>query len=281
VACWLRRTPYVYFSADVLSSAVKGIGAHSLVVAAVRWLECRSVRGARGVLAVSDEVRREVVALGADPSRVAVVGTGIDNEQFTLEGPIAETGEPYFLYAGTMSEVHGAGVFLDAFASIGERHPEVRMRIFGAGVDVDELKDRSRPLGDRVVFSGLVGAAELAPWIRGAVASLASVRPERGYDFAFATKALTSLSCGTPVVYAGVGPLGPLVAENDLGWATPWDAVAVADAMEQALASRRHEPDRRLSDWVEQNHSLHAVAARATKAIDDWIRPSGRGDVLG
>src|SRR5688572_14823339 len=35
IACWLRRTPYVYFSADVLSAAVKGIGANRFVVAAV------------------------------------------------------------------------------------------------------------------------------------------------------------------------------------------------------------------------------------------------------
>src|SRR5690606_2545144 len=106
------------------------------------------------------------------------------------------------------------------------------------------------------VFSGVVDAAELAPWIRGATATLASVRPGRGYDFAFATKALASLACGTPVIYAGVGPLGQLISQNELGWSTTWDPITIADAMSLALRSGNSDPDTRLSRWVTKHHSL-------------------------
>lgn len=272
VACWLRRTPYVYYSADVLSSAVEGIGTNRLVVAAVRWLERRSVRGARGVLAVSEEVRDKVIALGAKPDQVSVIGTGIDTEKFTVHGPVAPTERPYFIYAGTMSEVHGAGVFVDAFERVTSRHPEVELRVFGAGVEADDFLKRARTSRDRVKFSGIVTADELAPWIRGAVAGLASVRPDRGYDFAFATKALASLACGTPVIYSGVGPLATSIDEHALGWAVDWESRAVEEAMLAALESDRGAPDNRLSEWVESNHSLRAIAAKGATAITRWLR---------
>lgn len=267
MACWLRGIPYVYYAADVLSSAVAGIGLSRFVVGSVRHLEQFALRGASSVLAVSDAVRSEVISLGAFPERVTVVGTGIDTRQFTATGPTAESDHPYFVYAGTMSEVHGASIFVDAFAKVGKKHPEARLKMFGSGVEVDELKRRARASGSEVEFSGTVDAMELSRWIRGARASLASVRPQRGYDFAFATKALASLSCGVPVIYSGVGPLGSLITENSLGWATDWDVEKVAEAMLRALESSPSDPDPRLSAWVESHFSLNAVADRAVTAI--------------
>lgn len=266
-ACWLRRTPYVYYSADVLSSAVAGIGLSRFVVGVVIGLERWALRGASAVLAVSDDVRDEVIALGARPDRVTVVGTGIDTRQFSPVGPVATADYPYLVYAGTMSEVHGAGVFIDAFAKISAQHPTARLKVFGAGVELEELRLRADALGNRVEFSRIIDPAELSTWIRGAKASLASVRPQRGYDFAIATKALASLSCGTPVIYAGVGPLGPQVAENALGWSTRWDVDEVAAAMAAALDRDANAPDMRLAAWVESHFSHTAVADSAVRAI--------------
>lgn len=271
LACWLRRTPYVYFSADVLSSAVAGIGLNPVVVTIVRRLEQFALRGASVVLAVSDDVRAEVIALGAHPERVAVVGTGIDTHLFSPNGPNAGVDYPYLVYAGTMSEVHGAGIFVEAFEQIRSQHPKARLKMFGSGVEAEDLKRRAGNGNQQVEFLGTVDSAELSSWLRGARASLASVRPQRGYDFAFATKALAALSCGTPVIYSGVGPLAALISENSLGWATPWEVGAVAEAMAAALDLPYSGPSERLSTWVDSNFSLTAVAERAVAAIDQHL----------
>jgi len=143
----------------------------------------------------------------------------------------------------------------------------VRLIMFGSGVEVDELRERAAPLGERVSFPGLIEAAELSSWIRGSVASLASVRPSRGYDFAFTTKALTSLSCGSPVIYAGVGPMAELISAESLGWVSDWDAASVASSMREALAADQPERAARLSAWVEANFSAAAVARKAVDAV--------------
>lgn len=270
VALFFRRTPYIYFSADVTSSAVAGIGVNPAVVVGVRWLERFSLVGARGVLAISPEVRREVIELGADPGKVFMIGTGVDTALFSGAGTRVETADPYFIYAGTMSEFQGARVFVEAFAEVLAERPGVRLAMFGGGVElpvIQALADKLTP--GSVDFPGTIGSHELTPWLRGATAGLVSIRPDAGYDFAFPTKTLASISCGTPVIYAGAGPAAALVKDNDLGWAVDWDPTEIARAMRAALASERNDTDRRrLSDWANDNYSLEAVADRAVTAIE-------------
>lgn len=269
VAGWLRRIPYVYYSADVLSAAVEGAGMSRRVVRTVRWLESFAVRGAHRVLAVSEAVREEVIALGADPGRVVVVGTGIDTDRFSADGDRAAPPWPYFVYSGTTSEVHGAGVFVEAFLRVAPTHPEARLLLFSSGTETQELRKAAAPFADRIDFRGIVSTEELGRWIRGARACLASVRPERGYDFAFATKALAAIACGSPVIYAGVGAMSDYIDDHDLGWAVAWEADAVAEAMRSALARDATEPDRRLARWAEEHFSLRAVGARAASEVID------------
>ncbi|AMB60283.1 glycosyltransferase [Microterricola viridarii] len=273
ISARLRGIPYVYFAADVSSSAAAGIGVNPVIVRVLRAVESWVLRGAALVLAVSDGVRDEVQTLGVRPNQVAVVGTGIDTATFALDGALPDCDAPYFAYAGTMSEIQGAGVFLDAFAVVAAEHPSARLVLLGGGTELDALQRRAQEsgFGERIDFLGSRPGAEAARWLRGAVAGLASVRPGRGYDFAFATKTFASISTGTPVVYAGVGPAAALVREHRLGWATDWAADEVADAMRAALAgaaaSRDADERARLSNWVRDNYSLTAVAANAVRAV--------------
>ncbi|MGV8857734.1 glycosyltransferase family 4 protein [Rhodoglobus sp.] len=267
IACWVRRTPYVYFSADVTSAAVRGIGVPRAIVELVTALEKFSLRGADAILAISDQIRDEVVKLGADVRKVTVVGTGIDTDIFTPNGPKVGAETPYFVYAGMMSEFQGAHVFVDAFKIVQQVKPEARLVMFGGGVDVDDLKMRANFSNGQIEFLGSVPPAEVAEWMRSATASLASIRPGQGYDFAFPTKALASISCGVPVIYAGPGPLAALIPDNELGWATPWSTDDVAAAMLEALAASTASPNLRLVSWVDKNYSLRAMAERAASAI--------------
>lgn len=267
VVCQIRRIPYVYFSADVTSAAIAAVGVNRLVVKAVTAMERWVLDGAAAVLAVTEGVLKELEELGADRATITVVGTGIDTTQFAAEGEVEPADHPYFIYAGTMSEFQGAMVFIDAFAKVALRHADVRLMMFGGGVDRDVLKERSRPFADRISFPGFVGAEVIARWTRGATASLASVRPGVGYDFALPTKTLASVACGTPVIFAGTGPLRELVASHGLGWSVDWDADQVAAAMREALNGLRRRLGPEVIQWLGENYSSAAVGDRAAAAV--------------
>lgn len=276
LATALKRTPYVYFSADVSSSAAKGMGITGPVLKILTGLERLVLRKATAVLAVSTGVEQEVSTLMGGSQSVHNVGTGVDTQVFSLAGPTMAAEGKYFIYAGTMSEIQGAGVFVDAFVRVSKKHPHVRLVMFGQGTELEELQKRAAAAGSQIVFNPPASGATVSAWMRSSLANLASVRPDRGYDFAFATKALAGLSAGAPVIYAGVGPLKDLIVDNNLGQGCEWDVDQVAAAMGRAIEEAVTEGARaRISNWVESNYSLHAVGAKAAKAVLSTI---GRAD---
>ncbi|WP_336712676.1 glycosyltransferase [Arthrobacter sp. USHLN218] len=280
VASRLRRRPYVYFAADVSSDAAAGIGVHPLIVTVLRTVERWVLNGAAGVLSVSSGVSGAVRNLTRGRAKVAEVGTGIDTDTFTpaASGTAAEAAAPAgskrtFVYAGTMSEIQGAGVFVDGFLKVMDRFPDAELLMYGQGVELAELAERAAPAGSRIRFKGVAGGSETAAALREATAGLASVRPGRGYDFAFATKAFASLACGAPVIYAGVGPLRDIVEQNNLGPSVDWDAGQVAEAMAAVLESPAAPAERaRLAGWVRENYSLRGVGSKAAEAVAAAVR---------
>ncbi len=265
----LRRIPYVYYAADVWSDAVRSAAVPRWVVAALRGVEGFALRGAQVVLAVNDGVAQRVRDLGARDVRV--VPNGVDTAIFT---PVAhrdpQMPERFLVYAGTASEWQGAGIFLDAFEQLRSEFVDLHLVYLGGGTDMEDIAGRT--VGDqRVHVLGQRDAPTAAHWQACAEAALVSVVPGRGYDFAYPTKVLAALACGTPVVFAGVGPAREDVREAHLGAVADFDATAVAAAIRTVLRAPRGPGDRlapgRLRQWVLEHRSLEATGRRAAQVV--------------
>lgn len=293
LACGLRRVPYVYYAGDVSSTAAEGIGVSPRVVAVLRRVEAWAMGGAASVLAVSDGVAQEVARLTGAPDRVTVVGTGVDTTVFHpptsgLQGsepegsvPVRATpggsrSAPTFVYAGTMSELHGAEVFVRAFGSVAAAHPDARLVMYGQGTEVAALKRLAHELAPgQVELPGVVSGERVAMELAAATAGLASLHPKMGYDYAFPTKMFATTACGTPVIYAGPGPGQAMVSEHRLGWACDWDVAEVGAAMRDALTRPWSSVERaRLTAWTEEHASQRAVAAAASAAVLEVVQRS-------
>ena len=264
----LRRVPYVYYAGDVSSSAAQGMGLHPALLRVLRAVESWAMRGAAAVLAVSDGVARAVSELGVDPQRITVVGTGVDTDTFSPT-PAVEGAAPTLVYAGTMSSLQGATVFVRAFAEVTEEFPDAQLLMLGQGTEREEAEQLARSLvPGRVVFEGLVGADRVVEALSSAWAGLASVRPGRGYDFSFPTKMFACTACGAPVVYAGTGPGRDMVREHGLGWEADWETGQVADAIRAALRQAPTPSERqRLVEWTREHASQESVSEKAAVAV--------------
>jgi glycosyltransferase involved in cell wall biosynthesis len=276
----LRRRPFVYYAADVWTDGVISMGAPRIVVGMMRWMEKAVLRRARTIISVSDEVTERLLALGAEREAIATVGNGIDTDVFRPRA-MSPTRERYFVYTGTMSEWQQPDVFIRAFAEIADEHPDVRLRFFGQGAIEVKLRKLAEEIAPgRVLFGGVVSPAESAGWIRGAIASLVSIVPGIGYDFAKPTKTYAAAAIGTPVLFAGPSAGADLVRGAELGHAVEFSAGAVASAMRDLLqeaADGTTESQRtRRSAWAQRNVSLRAVADRVAQAISQAVRPHPR-----
>lgn len=267
LAAWLKRVPYVYYAADIWSVAAQETGAPTPVTRLLRWMERAAWRGASPVMTVYPSLVEGVRAIDPEVA-VALVGHGADTAVFRPDGEVPSMDGPYLVYAGTASEVHGAGIFIDALPLVLARIPDARLVVIGQGEDRPAMERAARSLPDgTVTFLPRLDPATTASWIRGARASLASVRPGP-YGFALATKVFAAAACGTPVVYVGAGEGRELVSREALGAVVDYEVGAVADAMVAALragsdASRRDA----LVRWAHEHGSIDAAAGRAADTI--------------
>lgn len=273
----IRRRPVVYYAADVWTDGVISMGAPVAVVAVMRWMERAVLRRAASIISVSDEVTDRLLLLGASAERIVTVGNGIDTAIFSPNVSPPDTVGRYFVYTGTMSEWQRPDLFIRAFALIAPEAPDVRVKFFGQGAVEQELRALAEKIvPGRVDFGGVVSPSQSAGWIRGAVASLVSIVPGIGYDFARPTKTYAAAAVGTPVLFAGPDTGAQLVRNAALGLVTEFDPTAVAAAMHELLAdaeSGRTEAMREgRATWAKEHVSLTAVAAKVAAVVSQVRR---------
>jgi glycosyltransferase involved in cell wall biosynthesis len=270
VVCGIRRIPYVYDAADIWSDAADMATGSRSVIRVLRAIERFAMRGAAHLVTITPEVVHRVRHLGIDRP-ITVTGFGADTSEFTVtSAPV----EPVFVYAGSYSAWHGAEVILPALVELRTTHPGFTLRVIGNG-ERAALEARARELGvrDSVEFIEAVPPEALAPHLAGAVATLATLRPGTGYDYAFASKAYSSLAAGCPVIFAGPGPTAAFLDEANrqvrAGAAVAYDSAAIADAMRAFAESPLSTSEREaLGAWTAAEHSMAAVARRVASVVE-------------
>jgi glycosyltransferase involved in cell wall biosynthesis len=168
-----------------------------------------------------------------------------------------------------MSELHGAEVFVRAFAAVAPEFPDTTLVFYGQGTEETHLRALAERIAPgRVSFRGVVSGTDVAHALSVAQAGLASLHPDVGYDYAFPTKMFAATACGAPVVYAGPGPGHAMVSAHGLGWACDWDVDQVVQALRSALSAVVTPEGRaRLVAWTVENASQRAVAGSAAEVV--------------
>lgn len=288
LAATIKRVPYVWYAADVWGDATEIMGASAVVVSAVRAMERFALRGATGVIAVSEGVAQRVNELGS--RHTVVIPNGADTTVFNPQvepftsSELARAGvqHPYFIYAGTASQWQGAELFAQAFADYWTPDCQRQFVIVGRGDSFDALRGIASELASRahnfgvdyrpLIIAGQTDSQTAARWQRGALAATVSIKPGQGYDFAYPTKVLTAVACGTPVIYAGVGPATVDINNYDLGLTVSYNRESVRAAFARSWDEySTAQQGNRLFEWVEAHRSLRATGQAAAAFIASCI----------
>ncbi len=123
------------------------------------WIESRlapALYRRSQYIAVSRATRRELIALGIDGNRIAVVHNGTSPSPF-LPG-ISETPRPLLTVVGRLVPHKQVEHAIDAVAALRERFPDVRLAVVGSGWWEDHLRKYAAETGtsDLVSFEGHV-----------------------------------------------------------------------------------------------------------------------------
>ena len=278
IICAIRRIPYVYDAADIWSDAAAHATSSQAVVRVLRFIEKFAMRGAKAMVTISQGVVERVAALDID-TPITVTGFGADTSTFYHSDlPLKQT----FIYAGTYTELHGASILVDAFALFTETHHGYILQFIGNGNGQDEMVAKAHALGvaGQVQILESVPADQLRPMLNSAISSLATLDPNGGYEYAFTSKAYSSLASGCPVIFAGPGPtiefMRTAAEHAPVGESVDYGAEAIAEAMRNAADNPLSTTERgHLATWAAENHSMMASARKVREVLVRTISAQG------
>jgi glycosyltransferase involved in cell wall biosynthesis len=211
-----------------------------------------NLRAADRVIAVSPHIAEQAARLGADPSRIRVIRSGIDVERYQpadrglARAALGLSHEvPLVLFVGNLEPRKQVDVLLRALAQVRTHVPGAELVVVGSGESAG-ADDQTLRLGqladelglhDAVRWVGRVDDAALRTWYAAAdVFALPSSSEAQGIV------ALEAMACGLPVVASAVGGLLGTVEDGQTGYLVPSGAV---EPLAQRLVELLSDPARR------------------------------------
>jgi glycosyltransferase involved in cell wall biosynthesis len=199
----------------------------------------RTLAGAAGVIAVSEDLRRRAIALGAEPGNVTTILNGCDSSIFhpgSREEARRETGYlesgRLILFVGSALKTKGMAELLEAFGGLLRRAPDARLAVIGDGEYKETFERHAAAAGilDRIRMLGRLPSERVAPWMRAAdVFCLPS------YSEGCPNVIVEALACGCPVVATNVGGIPELCGESSSILVPAHQPESLRAALETAL----------------------------------------------
>jgi glycosyltransferase involved in cell wall biosynthesis len=199
------------------------------------------LRRAERIIAVSDSLKRSLIASGVPESQVIVVRNGIDTDVFVPANSKAAreslglvVNDGLILCIGNLVSIKGQDILLAAFARMS--NDDVQLVLVGDGPERAHLEGIvSRFPGQvksRVTFVGSQPHDRIPVWLSAADIVCIPSRNE-----GLPNVALEALACGRPVVASRVGGVEEVISSDELGATVEaGNADALALALDAALS---------------------------------------------
>ena len=224
----------------------------------------RAADQAAGMLAVSQALRDDMVAMGMTAERITVHHTGLDHTRFYPRPRAAARAAlalpkdgPLLVCTGALIERKGQALAIEALTHL----PNARLALAGAGPDEAKLRDliAQKGLTDRVYFHGSVPHNDLPKLL---AAADVMVLPSASEGLANAW--VEALACGTPIVIPDIGGAREVVTADTAGRIAARDPLAIAEAVQALLANPPAQAE------VAKHAAAFSWEANAANLVNYW-----------
>lgn len=265
------------------------------------WVEKTAYLGADAVIAVSDGMRKDVLASypSLDPARVHVVHNGIDASSWSrdvspeatafVESVGVDPSRPSVIFVGRITRQKGLPYLLQAVATL---PPEVQIILCAGAPDTPEILAEVESLvaSLRSTRDGVFWITEMLPRPKiVALLSAATVFVCPSIYEPLGIVNLEAMACELPVVGTATGGIPEVVVDGETGWLVPIEQVSdgtgtpvspstFVAALSSALAQAVSDPDearrrgiagreRAISDF-----GWDAIARRTVEVYESVLR---------
>ena len=231
------------------------------------------LRAADHIFVQSEQMKRDIAAMGIPESEMTPVPMGIALEMFP-ESHVANHGNTHdaktVLYLGTMARARKIDFVVRVCKRVSELMPDTQFIMVGGSEnpdDVDMLKEEARRLGimDRILFTGMVSQEKALDYVRKATVCLSPFYPTPILNSTSPTKLIEYMAMGKPVVANDHPEQRLVIEESGAGLCVPYDEAAFA----QAVVTLLRDPARSAEMGICGRR--YAVARRSYDRIADMV----------
>jgi glycosyltransferase involved in cell wall biosynthesis len=222
----LRKKPVVYNAQDLFPETLSGTGLAKqggLLWKIGMWVSNVTFRNSDKIIAISNDIKRSMVARGVPAEKIEVVYNWVDEK--TVQ-PVAKEDNPLFeefgldrnkftiVYAGNLGNAQNIGIVLDGAREL----PEVQFAVFGSGGLENEVRKRISDEKLTNVHLNPLQPVERVKYVYSlGDACIVSCKEGLGGS-AMPSKSWSIMSCGRPVVASfDEGELKEILENNNCG----------------------------------------------------------------
>ncbi len=237
------------------------------------------LRGADHVLVQSEQMKRDVMAMGIPAAKLTPVLMGVDLSRIPYReaavGPGAGGRRPTLVYLGTLIKVRHLDFLIRVLALVRREITDVRLVLVGDG---DEPSDRALleaeaqrcNVTDAVEFTGFLPMEAAWRIVAESDVCVSPIHPSPILNAGSPTKLIEYMAMGKAVIVNDHPEQRQVIAESNAGLCVPWDetqfaAAAVRLLRDPALAAEMGLRGRR---YVERVRDYRAIA----NGVDDVFR---------
>ena len=199
-----------------------------------RWIENHAYNTADGVIAVSEQMKTDVIeAYGINPEKVTVIHNGIDPEFYKPTFDIELLNEyginpdvPFVLFVGRITRQKGISGLIEAAQYFNEN---CQIVLCAGAPDTEEIAQETSALIDQLKAKrkGVILISEMLPREKVKVlCSHARVFACPSLYEPFGIINLEAMACETPVVGSHVGGIPEIIVEGKTGYLIPLESVS-------------------------------------------------------
>ena len=210
-----------------------------------RCLTVYALKQAGQVIAVTEDLKKKMIALGVGRENIAVVYNGVDSKRFKPMDRLEcrrELGLPLdktiLLFIGAFRKIKGVDYLVEAYSKLSENNSarDLFLVMIGDGELKNKIQNKISRLGleSKVKLAGIRQHQEIPRWIN-ACDILCLTSEDEGCPNVI----LEALACGKPVAAAKTGGVPEIVNSADYGnLFRPHSAGELALAIQEALKNK-------------------------------------------
>jgi colanic acid biosynthesis glycosyl transferase WcaI len=275
LAAALARMPFLLDVQDLWPDTIAATG----MTGASRLIRplgacCRFVYArASAIVAQSEGMKRALVDRGVPEAKVSVIRNWAEAE-FQIVPATASSEAPFTLvYGGNLGRAQQLGNLIEAAAILKRERPDIRILLFGSGIDEDDLRrqaERQR-LGN-IRFGGRIPVQEIVQEFAGADALLLHLGDDPLFAITIPSKTQNYLAMARPIVAAVNGEAAQILRDSGAAVVVPpAQPAALANAIIEvadASRSKRERMGEAGAEYYRRHFSFSEGMSRTVSLLD-------------